>query len=1309
MIGNPYLESLSWVLIHSIWQFAVLGLIIGAFTSGSRRLTSQVRYLVLVSSLGMVALAPLVTWRLVSPVMTIVNSQESIPINGFLIEPTSESEAFESGASVMAGHSGPEVSHDGDSRSADRAQPAEFRLNEDNPEPAPSATVVGGWMTGAIRAVRPWTAWIVVGWSLGVTVCALRPLLGWRQLYLLRTRGVFPVPEDLLRMLQAVSSQLGLKRRICLLQSVHCPAPMVFGFLQPVILLPVSIVTGMPPAQLTLILAHELSHVRRYDFVVNLFQMLMETLFFYHPVIWWLSRQIRIEREHCCDDMVLSVYQNGAEYGRALLAVAELHSIPMALAMGADQGLLLSRIRRIAGTKPDIDASSPWWLICVVLGLLGSIAAAVGAGQQSALKDRESVRGVVVPIPEGEIELCGLSTGDVDSPWWTAEGLPLKTAPLPGLAKAGVSGEPGRARAFAFRLHGADMDRCLIRVEGANNWSATGRGDRKLYESLLVTEPLSPQKTLTVRIGVGQGAWGPFQKIDSKGAKVPMEFPDRLTPYYENVRPRRLVDDSQGVRVFLPWDMASTRYREEWRAIDSTGKTIEPQWSVEQSERVLRFPLTLAQIERIEFRLQPCLRWVTISNIAAQPGSRTKTMTKVTEDDVPPRGQSDSSTAPSETRHAAESLADLFTASLRRQSLPFLNDKSIESLREEFLDVLHQRPSASWDADQVRRLKEEYDQARQEIDQSQDVLKKARYYSVGLKLPDLTSASWAAMEEGVRQFVAREFNPLERDSVYLGFRNRFETLKLSIAVFRATRELSPEQVQRLQGQRAWMRQQIHQLPESAKFRLTRAGELNKLQQLFDDPLNPFFNWPMDPTEFAKFKDLYAAAMSRDRSELRIQWATTQLGAALVQLRAGSLRDAVPLGTAGWTRTGTRWWVETKSSSGNSSLHLHDRRERPGSSYVDVASMTFVSEAAPAKLEDHPAWLQRLGRGDLAYDESSDAFVAVRGARLAVLKATTWFAADLAPMSDLRRLIEQEGAASVPMSVFVNPSTAGDNQIRDLRENAPSLVVQTQEGRLAVIRLITFGPVIQSHLRPLPPDPPLAPGDIVPSTVRLINDDGTPATFNNIATARVGFSKTPFRPWVGWRDKSGLVSLESLPAGKHWIVAAGEFPSRSIFVLGYPAKEKLIEWKLRASELWKVKDLEFEPRFVGGEKASGEIVVAVKNRLDQPLRITEADFSLHVGENVMYRVLAPGWAERKFSMIEIPAGESREFPLRWSDWVLKGFWQSRESEEISEPALPPDEPDRIYVRVNLGNSGAVPIAVPAPSLILDEAEAGSPGQ
>src|SRR4029079_9766943 len=114
---------------------------------------------------------------------------------------------------------------------------------------------------------------------------------------------------------------------------------------KPVVLLPVSLVTSLPPDQVEGLLAHELAHVLRRDHSVNVLQSAIETLLFYHPAAWWISAQVRNERENCCDDVALLVASSSTVYARALAAVAQCGA--SRAVMAASGGKLMPRLRRI--------------------------------------------------------------------------------------------------------------------------------------------------------------------------------------------------------------------------------------------------------------------------------------------------------------------------------------------------------------------------------------------------------------------------------------------------------------------------------------------------------------------------------------------------------------------------------------------------------------------------------------------------------------------------------------------------------------------------------------------------------------------------------------------------------------------------------------------------------------------------------------------------------------------------------------------------------------------------------------------------
>ena len=147
----------------------------------------------------------------------------------------------------------------------------------------------------------------------------------------------------------------------------------MIGWIRPVILIPAATIAGLTPEQLEMVLAHELAHIRRFDYLVNFGQMLVETLLFYHPAVWWVSGRIRQERELCCDDLAVRMCGNPISYARALTALEKLRSDAPLVAMGAASKPLLYRIQRLTGTG-TADHSSRWTGILAICTMLACFA-----------------------------------------------------------------------------------------------------------------------------------------------------------------------------------------------------------------------------------------------------------------------------------------------------------------------------------------------------------------------------------------------------------------------------------------------------------------------------------------------------------------------------------------------------------------------------------------------------------------------------------------------------------------------------------------------------------------------------------------------------------------------------------------------------------------------------------------------------------------------------------------------------------------------------------------------------------------------
>jgi TonB family protein len=237
-------------------------------------------------------------------------------------------------------------------------------------------TVAAVW-NGSAAHTPTWLAslgaWAIPAWAFGVILLSLRLAWGSRQVAVLRRSGE-PAEGPVLAAAAALGARLGLARPVRLLITSLAEGPSVAGWIRPVILLPAATLAGLTPEQLEAVLAHEFAHIRRYDYLVNVLQMVVENLLFYHPAVWWTSARIRLERELCCDDLAVSVCGDPVCYARALTKLERLRALAPNMVLGSTDGPLLYRIRRIteAGSERFGPSRLPAILaLCVAIGCVG--------------------------------------------------------------------------------------------------------------------------------------------------------------------------------------------------------------------------------------------------------------------------------------------------------------------------------------------------------------------------------------------------------------------------------------------------------------------------------------------------------------------------------------------------------------------------------------------------------------------------------------------------------------------------------------------------------------------------------------------------------------------------------------------------------------------------------------------------------------------------------------------------------------------------------------------------------------------------
>jgi beta-lactamase regulating signal transducer with metallopeptidase domain len=256
--------------------------------------------------------------------------------------------------------------------SADRVRASAAPVAEAAPawSPASLATATPEQAGGALpspgaRTLSAWIPALFMTWLVGVSLLTLRLLSGWLWVQRLKSHATTPAAAIVGDMAVRLARRLHITRTVTFLESALVEVPTVIGWLRPVVLVPASALAGLAPSQLEAILAHELAHIRRHDYLVNLLQTLVETLLFYHPAVWWLSRRIRIEREHCCDDLAVSLCGDPVSYARALADLEELRSRGGQFVLAANGGSLLDRVRRLLGA-PTHAGRGPGWLAASV-------------------------------------------------------------------------------------------------------------------------------------------------------------------------------------------------------------------------------------------------------------------------------------------------------------------------------------------------------------------------------------------------------------------------------------------------------------------------------------------------------------------------------------------------------------------------------------------------------------------------------------------------------------------------------------------------------------------------------------------------------------------------------------------------------------------------------------------------------------------------------------------------------------------------------------------------------------------------------
>ncbi len=330
----PLVRALGWALCHSLWQGAALGLLAAGLLRAARHRSPEFRYRLASTALALLVLAfaGTVLWLLPQ------GAAEISPEGGLFVP------IFETSA------------------------------------------VAGRWAQFRLLAT-PWMPWLLLAWGLGLCLRLLKLGGGLVWLYGPCLGAAEPAPAEWQTRFDRLRLEAGVHPSVRLGLSWEVDSLLVLGWLKPVILVPAGALLALPPEALEALLAHEFAHIRRGDFLANLIQTLAESILFYHPAVWWLSRRIRQEREHCCDDAAVWACGDPILYASALLGLEELRTQPKSipdLALAASGGNLMSRIQRLL--RPRITQGITQGIVLPLAALLPAflLAAVLGVASLSA-------------------------------------------------------------------------------------------------------------------------------------------------------------------------------------------------------------------------------------------------------------------------------------------------------------------------------------------------------------------------------------------------------------------------------------------------------------------------------------------------------------------------------------------------------------------------------------------------------------------------------------------------------------------------------------------------------------------------------------------------------------------------------------------------------------------------------------------------------------------------------------------------------------------------------------------------------------
>ena len=363
-IHNRAAIDIAETLVASLWQAAIVAAILAAVLGLTR--SSRLRYAAACCALLLAGATPLATFIYVHANSTAFNAPlPSLPLS---------------------------------------------TLSTPQASPAGEAVSVGLYLKNLLP-------WVTPAWLAGVVLLTLRNCVNWFGARRMRWKGSCAAPDVWQERLDALRRLIGISGSVELLESCMAQIPIVIGHIRPVILVPLGFFSGLPVEQAEMILMHELAHIRRWDYAVNLLQTLIEGLMFFNPAVLWISRVIRTEREHCCDDDIVAITNDPRGYAAALTALEE-GRVAATHTVAATGGILVKRIRRLLYPRETANALSASVIVAGILIAISSLMLAAQPAPGPVLATAE-----IQPVHEVSVEQPATTLP-------SAQGQPLRPATI---------------------------------------------------------------------------------------------------------------------------------------------------------------------------------------------------------------------------------------------------------------------------------------------------------------------------------------------------------------------------------------------------------------------------------------------------------------------------------------------------------------------------------------------------------------------------------------------------------------------------------------------------------------------------------------------------------------------------------------------------------------------------------------------------------------------------------------------------------------------------------------------------------------